>query len=219
MAIKDKEIFQIYSALEKICIEINDLFSAIDELMGKNKFVPFSNNRLRLDAVETLGSPRFWLPFYSQRIYKREKDSNYMLGINLLMKDLYGICENIIPFFTCGLIRYSGTMDEASNLLYNAGLIDNDENKLMQLSNSFFSITKSKSENVEILSYFIKLTAVDTIANAKKLIVDPLNIIYNSLPADWKNTNELENVLEPIAVKIKNDMLILEQIRGDAPLE
>ena len=197
MAIKDEEIFQIYSALEKICLEINDLFLAIDDLMSNKNFVPFSSNILRKDAVESLRSPAFWLPFYSQRIYqKSEKDSNYMLGINLLMKDLYGTCKNIIPFFTCGLIKYSETMDEASDLLYNAGLINNDENKLIQLPNSFFSITKSKSENVEILSYFIKLTAVDNIPNAAKLIVDPLDKICDSLPGDWENTNELEKVLE-----------------------
>ena len=220
MATKDEEIFQIYSALEKICVEINDLFSAIDESMDKNNFEPFSSNRLRWDAVETLGSPSFWLPFFSQRIYqKREKDSNYMLGLNLMMNDVYGLCKNIIPFFTCGLIKYSGTMKQTSNLLYNAGWYDKDEYKLVQLQNSLFSISTSKSENVEILSYFIRLTAVDTIPNAEKLIVDPLNKIYNSLPGDWENTNELAKVLEPIAGKIKNDMLSLAQIRGNEPLK
>jgi len=214
MLTKDEEIFQIYSALEKICFEINDLFLAIDQLMNKRKYTPFSS--LRWDMAESLWKPAQWLPYFSQRMYKKENDNSRAIGLNILMKD--DTCRNIIPFMTVGIIKSDKDIPGASDAFYGAGW-DDEEYGLVKFGNPIFSLTRSKTEHVEILSYFMKLTAVDTISNAEKLIVDPLDKIYNSLPGDWKNTNELEKVLEPIVEKIKNNMLTLEHIRGDAPLE
>lgn len=213
MAIRDEEIFQIYSALEKICMEINDLFLAIDELMRKRGYNPFSQLRWEIHNKSLTGGDD-WLPYFSQRMYHKNNDNSRAIGLNLIMKD--DDCNNRIPFITSGFIKFNKDINDGSDAFYGAGW--NKDNDLLKLKNEVFSITRSKKENVEILSYFIKLTAVNTISSAERLIVTPLDTINNSIPNDWTDTKALEKVLQPITETIKKDTLSLAQIRGDAPL-
>ena len=84
------------SALEKICVEINDLFLAIDELMSKRGYTPFSLLRWVISKSLTGGDD--WLPYFSQRMYKKENDNNRAIGLNLIMKD--DNCRNKILYLT-----------------------------------------------------------------------------------------------------------------------
>ena len=213
MATKDEEIFQIYSSLEKICFEINDLFIAIDQLMNKRKYIAFSS--LRWDMAESLWKPAQWLPYFSQRMYKKENENRYAIGVNLLMKD--DSCKNKIPFITIGLIKSNKDIPGGSDAFYGAGW--HEKYELVKFRDPIFSLTRSENEHLEILSYFVRLTAIDTINNADKFIVSPLDTMYKTMIGDWKDINELENKLGKIAGGIKNVTLTLEQIRGDAPLE
>jgi hypothetical protein len=210
MVTKDEEIFKIYSSVEKICFEINDLFIAINQLMNKRKYISFS--ALRWDITKSLGSPAMWLPYFSQGMYKKENNNRRAIGINLLIKDPN--CKNVIPFITVGIIKSNKDIPGGSDVFYGAGW--HEEYKLEKLGKSVFSLTISKKEQVEILSYFIRLTAVDTIINAVKLITSPLDKMYNFMDSDWKDLNKLEE----ITGGFQKDTLTVEQIRGDClPLE
>jgi len=204
--ITDKQIFQVYEEMEKICYEINDMFVATDQVMGRNGFTT-NGNVMRWDASETLGSPTTWLPYFSQRLYY--KDSNYkkVLGINLLMKDAE--LENTIPFLTCGLII--STNDKgiyASDELYGAGW-HKDNPSIENIPNT--PMLTTKGENRHLLTYFLGLTSIRSLQDLEPLVAEPLVRMYEGINS-LENLKDFNGVAEEASKNIKSCALTLSSI-------
>jgi hypothetical protein len=201
----DQRIFEIYEALEGICRETSELFKAIDQLMVKKRFVTFSY--FRWDTSEAIDNPEGWLPYFSQRMYRREQGNPKLaIGINLMMKDEE--CQNRIPFLTCGLVRSSAAVGNKGNELYFAGW--HEGYSVTRFADTYFSLSRNEDQSTEVLSYFLRLTAADRLESAERLIVEPLAHLYQSL-GSVKSLEE--HTLKKMNEKIGPSSLTLEQIR------
>ncbi len=203
-----KEIYMVYENMEKICKEVDAMFTAIDQIMNKNSFNQYSGD-LRWDTSKSLGNPTAWLPYFSQRLYKKN-DKKKVLGVNLLIKDPN--CENRIPFITCGLIIGENELPSKSNELYYAGW-DGESGKHIKIEDTPLMFSQYEDEKIKIVSYFLKLTKIKNLSDIEQLIVTPLRRMYETIP----QFNDLQSIGEDarnIMAGIQNYTLTLEQIKG-----
>ena len=169
--ITDEDIYDVYNAFEKVCIEINDIITALDQIMKGRDFIPL-NSALRWGTSAVIGNPTYWLPYFSQRLYKKN-DNNKIIGFQVLLKDHNS--NNKIPFITCAYVQSEGMINSIRDEVYWAGW-GNDLN--VKLYSSFYLSSYTDGGNVKIMNYFLKLTSIMNIETIQRLIVDPLMQMY-----------------------------------------
>lgn len=203
-----KEIYVVYENMEKICKEVDAMFTAIDQIMNKNSFNQYSGD-LRWDTSKSLGNPTAWLPYFTQRLY-RKNDKKKVLGVNLLIKDFN--CENRIPFITCGLIIGENEVPAKSDELYYAGWYYESGKHIKDVDTPLI-LSEYEEEKIKIVSYFLQLTKTKNLSDIDQLIITPLLRIYETTP----QYNDLQSISEDaknIMAGIQGYTLTLEQIKG-----
>jgi hypothetical protein len=170
-----KDIFNTYECLEKVCVEISEMLRAVKEQMRTEGFEPLANS-IRWDTSSVLDQPTYWLPYFSQQIYRKTNDkSNKTIGVNVLLKDAKLHMKR--PFVTCGIFKHIGNSTTKSDGLYHAGWAT----KEMDVEISSLKTTGKLSHTVyglkapeEITSYFLDLTTITDLESVRSLIVLPL---------------------------------------------
>jgi len=201
--VKDADLFQIYSSMEKICTDLNNIIVALDQAMNRERFIPIGGNALRWDMSQALNSPKQWLPYFSQRVYVKKKTKKRAIGINILFKD--SEFENVIPFIVCGLLIGNESIPFKNDLFYTAGW-DKEGTDITSIEGTPFSITKD--DQIQIYSYFIRLTSVNNQTALDDYIVNPLKKIYDIDIED-------ENTLFQIGREISDKTISIEHIKGE----
>lgn len=200
----DRQIFKVYEEMERICCEVNDMFVAMDEVMDRKRFS--GGGSLRWETSEALGNPVGWLPYFSQRLYFKGENWKKALGVNLMMKDAQ--MANKIPFLTCGLIiskKDIGKSDE----LYGAGW--HEDSEFTEIPKTPFSVTRG--EDGDLLTYFLRLTAVNSVEKIESLVGGPLSLLYSKVDS-LSDLKRLERGLEPIKESVGAFALTLRQIKA-----
>jgi hypothetical protein len=208
--ISDANLLKIYRTMEKICIDLNSIIVAIDQVMEKHEFFPIGG-QLRWDCSPSLNTPKEWLPYFTLRLYKTGRVQRRAIGINILFSDLEQD-QNVIPFITCGLqISNQAIASYKNDSFYSAGwAVDDPDCNIEVIEGTPFSRTIIGNDH--IYSYFIKLTSINTIETIENNIVLPLKKIYGVQP--------IENIsaLVEIGKEICEKTISLEQIKGESQL-
>lgn len=207
--ITDLEIFNVYSAMENICIDISSIVNALNQSMANKQFI--NTGALRWDCSESLNSPTDWLPYFTQSRYTKKNITNKCLGINILLKD-HSI-NSTIPFVTCGVQISKEALPRKNNFFYAAGWHPEADNQLIP-STPFTLTTDSE---VSTLSYFLRLTSISNLENLEKLIAIPLIELLDIFDTNNFDTAHPEPNIIAIGNKISPHTITLEQILGNTP--
>jgi len=174
--ITDSQIMQVYAAMEKICNEVNSMMVALDDLMKGKKFEQFSP--LRWETSEAIGAPGYWLPYFSQRQYRKKGHLKRAAGFQILLKD--NTTDNSIPFITCGISESDKELPTKNDDFYVAGWHDEEiQNSRFKINNTPFCY--SKSESCVILSYFLRLTAISNQNDLNEMVVKPMAKLFETI--------------------------------------
>jgi len=204
--IKGSEIYQIYDAMERICIDLNSIVVALDQIMQHHGFIP--HNGLRWDTSEALNSPILWLPYFTQRTYRKGNKTKKVIGVNILFKDRD--FDNKIPFVVCGVNISDKDISTKNELLYSAGWHPNS--KVTQVKDMPFTVTVEDDPDVNnnILTYFLPLTSISNVQTITKLIVRPLVSMYDKVD-NFDNFDNFDN-LKDIGNSIERETITLDDI-------
>lgn len=206
--ITDREIFMVYENIEKICKELDAMFTALDQVMNAKGFRNYSGE-LRWETSKSLGNPSGWLPYFSQRLYSKD-DKNRVLGVNVIMKDTS--CSNQIPFVTCGLIQGEKEVNTKSDELYAAGWHE-EWGKHNKVPTTQLRISEYGEEGVKIISYFLRLTKIRDLSDIEKAIMRPLQNMYEGIPRVDEGF-PISDIVKKTVLETQDYTLDLEQIRG-----
>lgn len=168
-----REMKEIYDSMERICIETGELLKALDDLMIKQGFRP-TGTALRWDTSDSINNPDGWLPYFSQRMYRKETNTNRAVGVNIIFKD--PDLENKIFFISCGLIDGPNAGGKKSDEFYWAGWREEDKPKQLPGNKIFLT----EYEECKIWNYFIPLDIVNDLEKLERYIVKPLVTLYNA---------------------------------------
>lgn len=80
-----REMKEVYDAMERICFETAELLKALDDMMEKRGFT-FTKSELRWEMSKAVDKPNSWLPYFSQRIYRKKENNNKAIGVNIMFK-------------------------------------------------------------------------------------------------------------------------------------
>jgi hypothetical protein len=77
-------------------------------------------NGVMWDRFTHYAQPRFWLPYFQQRVFTTEQDTTKGVGINIIFDEASGELTNTIPFVSCCYIKVenSGTLIKCDEIYY-----------------------------------------------------------------------------------------------------
>jgi len=186
-----REMKEVYDAMERICFETGDLLKALDDLMQKQGFT-FTKTELRWDMSKAVDKPDSWLPYFSQRIYRKMPNDEKVIGVNIMFKTFAP--DNKLFFISCGRIdgRNAGSK---SDQFYSAGWNEGDKPQQIPDTKIYHTIFK----DCKIWNYFIPLHIVIDLETLEKYIVKPLIGLYNSGPNPEKEVS-----IDPFGLTFKD---------------
>jgi len=166
-----KEMKEVYDAMERICIETSEVLKALDDLMNKQGFGP-TGTALRWEQSGILKYPESWMPYFSQRMYRKKKEMARAIGINIMFKDQK--LDNKIVFASCGIIDGPDAGGTKSDELYLAGW--QETSKEYKESKIYYT----HFEKCAIWNYFIPLHIIKDLETLEKYVVKPLILMYDA---------------------------------------
>jgi hypothetical protein len=172
-----KEIKQLYDAMLKICTETSHFISVVNDLFVKNGWNAVGGNGVMWDRSYHYALPRFWLPYFQQRVFTTEKNPAKGVGINIIFDEAYGNLANTIPFVSCCSIhiKNKGTLKKCDEI-YGAGwsetskVLDETHNKLYKTV---------YPNHMTIVNYFLPFDVLSNQHDVESYIIKPLIEIYN----------------------------------------
>jgi hypothetical protein len=172
-----KEIKYIYNAMLKICTEASHFISVVNDLFVKYGWNPVGGNGVMWDRSTHYAQPRFWLPYFQQRVFTTEQEPTKGIGINIIFDEAYGELANTIPFVSCCYIKIenSGTLNKCDEIYY-AGWSETSE----VLDETHSKLYKTFYPNrMTIVNYFLPLDVLSNQQAVESYIIKPLIELYN----------------------------------------
>lgn len=179
-----KEINRIFRAMNMICNENSKLLAVTRDKFISQGFKPCRGSSVMWDTSTSYNNPNYWLPYFQQMVFYKEKDPCRAIGVNFLLYDID--LNNSISFISCGLIVSDQKLSyDHFNLFYSAGW-DTDDS----LSISIFEQTKAIYEtasidnNSRVYNYFLPFDIINGPEKVDTLIIHPLLSMYNRKMSD-----------------------------------
>jgi len=170
-----KEIKSLYDEMLKVFSETSHFISVLNDLFVSKGWQPVGGNAVMWDRSNHYAYPRFWMPYFQQRIFTLGPDSRHAVGINILFDEPYGDISNTIPFISCVCI----TMEDGQPLgksdeIYGAGW-DSDA----MLDKDFSKIYKSYYPGrMTLVNYFLPFDIITNQESVTAYILQPLVQMY-----------------------------------------
>jgi hypothetical protein len=167
----------IYNAMLKICTEASHFISVVNDLFVKYGWNPVVGNGVMWDRSTHYAQPRFWLPYFQQRVFTTEQEPTKGIGINIIFDEAYGELANTIPFVSCCYIKIenSGTLNKCDEIYY-AGWSETSE----VLDETHSKLYKTFYPNrMTIVNYFLPLDVLSNQQAVESYIIKPLIELYN----------------------------------------
>jgi hypothetical protein len=171
-----KEIKHIYDAMLKICTEASHFISVVNDLFIKYGWNPVGGNGVMWDRSTHYAQPRFWLPYFQQRVFTTEQEPTKGVGINIIFDEASGKLTNTIPFVSCCYIKAenSDTLNKHDEI-YCAGW--SETSKVLDETHS--KLYKTVYPNrMTIVNYFLPLDVLSNQQAVESYIVKPLIELY-----------------------------------------
>ena len=165
------EIKEIYDMMKTVCQETSKLMIVINDMMENEGFLAVGDGSVMFGKSAHFRYPDYWLPYFLQRVFTKEKNSKKGVGVNITYDGSNDGLENKIPFITCGVVESPKDRVTKSNGLYLAGWIDHQE-----VPKEFDGklCTTTFTDGVIIKSYFLPIEILNNQEKVNQYIIKPL---------------------------------------------
>lgn len=179
-----KEIKEIYDMMKTICQETSKLMIVINDMMENEGFLAVGDSSVMFSKSAHFRYPDYWLPYFLQRVFTKEKDSKEGIGVNIIFDGSNDGLNNKIPFLTCGLVKFPVEKVSKGNALYFAGWIDHEE-----VSKQFDGklCTTKYTDGVIATTYFLPIDILNNQEKVSQYIIKPLICLHKGQFDETKN--------------------------------
>jgi hypothetical protein len=187
-----KEIKNIYDVMLKICTEASHFISVVNDLFVKYGWNPVGGNGVMWDRSTHYAQPRFWLPYFQQRVFATEQDPTKGVGINIIFDEAYGNLTNTIPFVSCCYIETENSIPlNKCDEIYCAGWSETSEVLDEKHSKLYQTIHPNR---MSIVNYFLPLDVLSNQQAVESYIIKPLIELYKG------NTTEAYELIQSVCL-------------------
>ncbi|PEA56046.1 hypothetical protein CON64_05285 [Bacillus pseudomycoides] len=167
-----KEIKKIYDAMFKICSETSHFISVVNDMFVSYGWKPVGDNAVMWDRSNHYAYPRFWLPYFQQRVFTTDQDFSKGVAINIIFDEAYDGITNTIPFVSCLYIEMQdnhtlGKCDE----IYSAGWSESSQVVNLSYNNLYKTV---HTNYISIVNYFLPLEVLADQEAVSKYVIKPL---------------------------------------------
>lgn len=189
------EIKAVYDMMKRICVETSKLLIVINDLFEKEGFQAVGGSAVMWDKSNDYRNPEYWMPYFMQRVFVKEKDSKKGIGINIMFDGSMHELENKIPFVTCGLFEAQRGKAQKGNSLYLAGWTEQKEENREKYG--LICTDNFTDDGVIVTSYFLPLDILNNQEKVNQSIIQPLIHLYNG------DHDKARNLIEPVAIGLE----------------
>lgn len=170
-----REIKQVYDAMRTICEETSQLITVVNDRFVEEGFTAVGDGGAMWGRSSHYRAPRYWLPYFLQRVFTTEADKQKGVGITVTFDSSMDGLENKIPFVTCGLVEFSDGNVTKNNGLYVAGWTEAEgvETRVEE----GLTVT-SYTDGVTTTTYFLPLEILSSREKVDTYIVKPAALLY-----------------------------------------
>ena len=191
-----KEIKAVYDMMKKIYVETSKLLIVINDRFEQEGFEAVGDNSVMWGKSNHYRYPEYWLPYFMQRVFVKEKGSKKGLGVNIMFDGSVDGLENATPFITCGLLEFQNDKATKHNALYSAGWTD-DSTVNKQIEGSICTTHFIDSE-ITTTTYFLPLDILNNQEKVNHSIIQPLIHLFNG------ERDEACHLIENVAIGIED---------------
>ncbi|MEH7110683.1 hypothetical protein [Bacillus sp. JJ1764] len=173
-----KDIKEIYDMMKAICQETSNLLIVINDMMESEGFLAVGDSSVMFGKSAHYRYPDYWLPYFLQRVFTKEKNSKKGVGVNITFDGSNDGLENKIPFVTCGVVEFPKDRVTKGNGLYLAGWIDHED-----VPKEFDGkiCTTTFIDGVITKSYFLPIEILNNQEKVHQYIIKPLISLHEGL--------------------------------------
>jgi hypothetical protein len=188
------EIKEIFDMMKKVCQETSKLLIVINDLMESEGFLAAGDSSVMFGKSAHYRYPDYWLPYFLQRVFTKNKDSKKGIGVNITFDGSNDGLENKIPFVTCGVVESPEQKVTKGNGLYLAGWIDHQEVP-KKFDGKLCSTTFT--DGVIIKSYFLPIEILNNQEKVHQYIIKPLISLHKG------DFDEVNNMIFDVALGLE----------------
>jgi hypothetical protein len=179
------EIKEIFDMMKKVCQETSKLLIVINDMMESEGFLAAGDSSVMFGKSAHYRYPDYWLPYFLQRVFTKNKDSKKGIGVNITYDGSNDGLENKIPFVTCGVVESPEQKVTKGNGLYLAGWVDHQE-----VPKKFDGklCTTTFTDGVIIKSYFLPIEILNNQEKVHQYIIKPLISLHKG---DFEEVNNM----------------------------
>lgn len=186
-----KEMKEIYNAMTEICIEVSNLINNVNDQLNAKGFIPLGGKKIMYERSVRWDQPKFWMPYFQQKIWIKEGVSKKGIGINILFD--FEDYSNLYPVVSCGYLENSKTnLSGKNNDFFNNGWVAGSKVRLEETSKVYRYANEEETE--VIYSYFIPLDLLQNDLKVNEYIVNPLTLLYES-NGNIDSLKEVQNLI------------------------
>lgn len=187
-------IKEIYDLMKTVCQETSKLMIVINDMMESEGFLAVGDSSVMFGKSSHYRYPDYWLPYFLQRVFTKEKNSKKGIGVNITFDGSNDGLENKIPFLTCGVVVTPKDRVTKGNGLYLAGWIDHQE-----VSKEFNGklCTTTFTDGVIVKSYFLPIDILNNQEKVHKYIIKPLISLYEG------QLDHAKNIISDVAIEME----------------
>lgn len=188
-----REIKEVFDMMKKIYQETSKLMIVINDMMENEGFEAVGDGSVMWGKSSHYRSPEYWLPYFMQRVYVKEKGAKKGIGINIMFDGSVDGLENSIPFITCGLLESTDGKVMKCNELYLAVWTDSDVEKQYD---GHLSTTTFDSD-VSCTTYFLPLELLTNQDKVNNYIIQPLIHLFKN------ERSQVNTLIDEVAIGIE----------------
>ncbi|WP_394238314.1 hypothetical protein [Niallia oryzisoli] len=190
-----REIKEVYDMMKRIYEETSKLVTVVNDLLEKEGYIAVGDGSVMWGRSSHYRSPNYWLPYFMQRVFVKEKDSKKGIGVNITFDSSMDGLENNVPFLTCGYLEFQKDKVVKGNGLYMAGWTEHPEAKKQMDGNL---CTTNYNDGVMTKTYFLPLDLLTNQVKVNQYIIQPLVHLYKG------EYSKASSVVSDVAIGIED---------------
>ncbi|QQE80438.1 hypothetical protein [Alicyclobacillus sp. SO9] len=190
--ITGKRMKEIYMAMTAICEEVSMLLNSINDQLVELGYAA-NGTGVMWDRSNSWHGPRFWMPYFQQKIWIGSQRRNEGVGVNILFD--YADFNNQYPAITCAYLKAENEgLFHKCDPLFDAGWSDESDYR----EDVNIKLYHNIDDGVEMWYYFLPLETVSGEEKVLQYIVEPLHQLFQSQGNNTAKIKSLGDVVKTV---------------------